>query len=149
MTTLLSQNVKSADLIGVGYFYKQDTPQGFAWFQTEHDGELWKVTIDQHHLIVKCFEDTMNYIETNGVNLEQFQIETQKRCDTFIKQFQTMAGYPDGKPTDGFMDIEITGKVMELISMINIQIYFMTQWGTIENDEYNGMNYVYKNPQFK
>ena len=145
--SILAENVKSADLMGVGYFYKQDTPQGFAWFQTEQDGELWNVTIKQHHAIVQCFEDTMNYIETNGVSLVEFQEATKVRCENFIKQFQIMAGYPNGKPTDGFINMEITGKVMELISMINIQIYFMTQWGTIPNDEYNGMNYVYKNIQ--
>jgi hypothetical protein len=150
MTQFLKENVKTADLMGVGYYYKQDKPEGFAWFQMEFDGELWKVTIEQHKLIVKCFEDTMNHINLNGINLEQFQQATKVRCEDLIKQFQIKCGYPNGKPMSSeFMNVEITGEIMELISLINIQIYFMSQWDTIPNDEYNGMNYVYKNIQFK
>jgi hypothetical protein len=61
-----------------------------------------------------------------------------------------MVGYPNGKPMEQeFMNIEITKEVMQIISLINIQIYYMSQWETIPNDEYNGMNYVYKNLQLK
>jgi hypothetical protein len=149
MSQFLKDNVKTADLMGVGYYYKQDKPEGFCWFQLQGGGELWKVTIEQHKLIVKCFEETMNHINLYGLNLQDFQDETKRRCESLIKEFQVKNGFLNGKPSDGVMNIEITGEMMKLISTINIQIFFMSQWETIPNDEYNGMSYVYKNIQFK
>ena len=150
MTTLLKKNTKSADLMGIGYFYKQDQPNGYAWFQLEGQGPLWDITFEQHKLIEICFKDEMRLLEL-GIHkdcktLLEFQHLTKLRCEEYIKLFHNTIGYPDGKPMDQVsMDIEITNELMKIISLINIQIYYMSQWETIPNDEYNGMNYVYKN----
>lgn len=154
MTQFLKENVKTADLMGIGYFYKQDQPNGYAWFQLEGTGQLWDVTFEQHKLIEKCFKNEMRLLEM-GIHqdcktLLEFQELTKQRCEALIIHFQEMCGYPNGKPMEQeFMNVEITNEIMKIISLINIQIYYMSQWETIPNDEYNGMNYVYKNIQLK
>lgn len=149
MENLLRDNVKSANLMGIGYFYKQDQRDGFAWFQLEGQGPLWDVTFEQHKQIEKCFDLEMSLLEIgthqSGMSLLEYQEDTKKKCEGYIDVFHTMLGYTNGKPMEQeFMEIEITNELMQLISMINFQIYYMSQWGTIPNDEYNGMQYVYK-----
>jgi hypothetical protein len=153
MSNFLKENVKSADVMGIGYFYKQDQPTGYMWQQIEGE-ELWDVTNEQHRMIEKCFKEEMRLLEmgthADAKTLLEFQHLTKLRCEELIKHFHQMVGYPQGKPMgQEFMNIEITKEVLQIISFINIQIYYMTQWETIPNDEYNGMNYVYTNIQFK
>ena len=150
----LKEKVKTADLMGIGYYYKQDTPKGYAWFQIEGQGPLWDITLGQHKQIEICFKDEMRLLEIGNhkdcKTLLEFQQLTKDRCEALIEHFQKMVGYPNGKPMEQeFMNIEITKEVMQIISLINIQIYYMSQWETIPNNEYNGMSYVYKNLQLK
>jgi len=154
MSQFLKENVKKADIMGIGYFYKQNQPDGYAWFQMEREGPLWDITYEQHRLIDGCFKDEMRLLEIGNHHdcktLLEFQHLTKQRCESYIKHFQEICGYPNGKPMEQeFMNIEITNEIMQVISLINFQIYYMTQWGTIPNDEYNGMNYVYKNLELK
>lgn len=136
-------------LVGIGWFYKHDTEDGWGLFALE-GMENWDGIKYIHDSCEKVYKNEMNAIEkqVNGYNisLEEFQKETKSNLKQYIKQFYILLGFKDGKqPLGQTIKWEMSGDISQLTTLICFQIFYLYKWGMIPDDTYNGMSYQYMN----
>lgn len=153
MTTIdFLKETGSTNLIGIGFYYKQDTPDGWS-FHAMKKQPMWDFISDIEKDCQRLFELEMTAIKEQSegyeVSLNDFQLDTFNMLHRLIKEFWIGLGYSDGKqPINKNIDVEINEERAQLIMAICIQIFYLSKWDLIPNDNYNGMSYNYSNFKF-
>lgn len=149
-TNFLKATGIGLNLVGLGWFYKHDTDEGWGIFALE-GMPLWDFLNDTHKICEETFKQEMKAIENQEegyqINLEDFQLDTMNDLKFYIDKFYKLCGFEDGKQPlaqKGF-NWNSTDETMLLVRLICVQIYYLTQWGILEDDDFNGMSYQYSN----
>jgi hypothetical protein len=144
------QEAGITNLCGVGFFYKHDKHEGFGIYAIEGQ-PLWAFMQDVNKTCEFTYKTEMKAIKNQEkgyqVSLGDFKLDTVNTLNALIPQFYKEVGFPDGKqPIEkGGFAWESTEDTYRLIMMICIQIYYLSQWGMIPDDQFNGMLYNYSN----
>lgn len=142
-------------LISLGFYYKDDQDDGFsidagvenhAWYGIlkKFDEEIRK-TFKIEMAAIKRQDAAMQY----DIPLAQFQAEVKHNMIVGINEWNILHGYAvrpmRGEPFDvsiGYDTAKDQQKTHALF-MIMTGIIYLTEWGLLENDNYNGPSYVY------
>lgn len=142
-------------LVGIGWYYKQDTDNGFGYHVMQFEKDTWKFTQELHKNCDKAYKKVMYEIENKigefkNITLSDFQLDIINQTNSFISEFWKEMGFKDGKqPLKKRIFIDLSKEnIGMLVTLICMNIYFISQWGLIPDDEYNGMCYNYSNLNF-
>jgi hypothetical protein len=138
-------NDKNHKLTLAGFFYKNDTRNGFgSMLSISSDGEV--LDISQH---TKSYQEQLSLIK-KGTHPDFFSIKEwsdvlTNQLDGFISEYYKQSGFSDGLQPLGHYDVDYSNPIVAMIHTLIIDnIYILTQLGTLKNDEYNGVVYHYE-----
>lgn len=145
--TIINTSVENPNdfdkLVSVGYFFKNNTRQGFGSVESKSNS---KFTIYEDREI---FEFQLKLIKSNKSeefkSIKDFGNKILKHTERLISKYYKELGFKDGLQPLHHYDIDFNNEIVVLLHrLICLNIYFLTRLGKIKNNEFNGMNYQYE-----
>jgi hypothetical protein len=123
-----------------GAFYKDDTAEGFnfAIKPGKYDDETQSTINNFISTAEKMYNDSKEWDEVT--KMEQI-IACRRHLVEDIKEYNKLVNMPEGRPS-GFYP-KVSQEAFKVAFMISTSIHFLTMLGDIENDNYNGMHFMY------
>ena len=142
-------------LNSLGFYYKDDQDDGFSIHAGVNDRAWYGILKKYDEEIRKCFVIETAAIQRQDaamqydIPLAQFQAEIKHNMIVGINEWNVLHGYAQRPKRGESFDISIgyetekdQAKVHALF-MIMTGIIYLTEWGLLENDNYNGPSYAY------
>ena len=123
-----------------GAFYKDDTAEGFnfAIKPGKYDDETQSTINNFISTAEKMYNDSKEWDEVT--KMEQI-IACRRYLAEDIKEYNKLVNMPEGRPST--FTAKIGPEALKPAIMICTSIHFLTMLGEIENDNYNGMHFMY------